>query len=45
MKLFKTFSALCVAVIMAMAISACAPTKTSEGTGGYIDDTVITTKV
>ena len=45
MKLFKTLSALCVAVIMAMAISACAPTKTSEGTGGYIDDTVITTKV
>ncbi|WP_174849618.1 BON domain-containing protein [Yersinia artesiana] len=45
MKIFKTISALCVAVIMAMAISACAPTAKSEGTGGYIDDTVVTTKV
>ncbi|HHH1928025.1 TPA: hypothetical protein ACPZT9_004333, partial [Yersinia enterocolitica] len=45
MKIFKTISALCVAVIMAMAISACAPTAKSEGTGGYLDDTVVTTKV
>ena len=26
-------------------MSACAPTAKSEGTGGYIDDTVVTTKV
>ncbi|WP_016596996.1 BON domain-containing protein, partial [Yersinia pestis] len=29
----------------AMAVSACAPTAKSEGTGGYLDDTVVTTKV
>ncbi len=34
MKFFKTFSALCIAIIMAMAVSACAPTAKSEGTGG-----------
>ncbi|MGF6190900.1 BON domain-containing protein [Serratia sp. 2723] len=45
MKLFKTLSALCMAGILAMAVSACAPTAKSEGTGGYIDDTVVTTKV
>jgi osmotically-inducible protein OsmY len=45
MKLFKTLSALCIAAIMAMAVSACAPTSKSEGTGGYLDDTVVTTKV
>lgn len=45
MKFFKTFSALCIAIIMAMAVSACAPTAKSEGTGGYLDDTVVTTKV
>ncbi len=28
-----------------LALAACASTRTSEGTGGYIDDTVITTKV
>ncbi|WP_016260485.1 BON domain-containing protein, partial [Yersinia pestis] len=33
------------AIIMAMAVSACAPTAKSEGTGGYLDDTVVTTKV
>jgi osmotically-inducible protein OsmY len=30
---------------MAITLSACAPTATQEGTGGYIDDTVVTTKV
>ncbi|QUY50881.1 BON domain-containing protein [Serratia plymuthica] len=45
MKLFKTLSALCMAAVVAFAVSACAPTAKSEGTGGYIDDTVITTKV
>ncbi|PHM45457.1 BON domain-containing protein [Xenorhabdus mauleonii] len=45
MKQLQKISAFFVAIIMAMAISACAPTTTTEGTGGYIDDTVITTKV
>ena len=45
MKLFKTLAALCMAGVMALAVTACAPTAKSEGTGGYIDDTVITTKV
>lgn len=45
MKLFKTISALCMATIVVCAVSACAPTAKFEGTGGYIDDTVITTKV
>lgn len=30
---------------MALFLSACAPTAKTEGTGGYIDDTVITIKV
>jgi osmotically-inducible protein OsmY len=45
MKFFKTLSVLCGAAILATAISGCAPTEKAEGTGGYIDDTVITTKV
>ncbi|CAI0724392.1 BON domain-containing protein [Serratia ficaria] len=45
MKLFKTLSVWCMAAVVAFAVSACAPTAKSEGTGGYIDDTVITTKV
>ncbi|AFH92013.1 TPA: BON domain-containing protein [Providencia stuartii] len=45
MKLFKSVSALLVAFFMAFTLAACAPTDKSEGTGGYIDDTVITTKV
>ncbi|ASM17026.1 BON domain-containing protein [Serratia marcescens] len=45
MKLFKALSALCMAAVVAVAVSACAPTAKSEGTGGYIDDTVVTTKV
>lgn len=45
MKLFNTLSALCMAAVVAFAVSGCAPTAKSEGTGGYIDDTVVTTKV
>lgn len=45
MKWFKTISAICSAAVVALALSGCAPTKTQEGTGGYIDDTVVTTKV
>ncbi|EKT56223.1 BON domain-containing protein [Providencia sneebia] len=45
MKLFKTVSTFFIALIMGLTLSACAPTSKTEGTGGYIDDTVITTKV
>lgn len=45
MKLLKSVGTLLVATFMAFALAACAPTSKSEGTGGYIDDTVITTKV
>jgi hyperosmotically inducible protein len=44
MKLAKRISAVFVAVLLATALG-CAPTPTKEGTGEYVDDTVITTKV
>ena len=44
MKLAKSISAVFVAVLLATALG-CAPTSTREGTGEYVDDTVITTKV
>jgi osmotically-inducible protein OsmY len=40
----KRFTTACAAVLM-VALTACAPTKTHEGTGEYVDDSVITTKV
>lgn len=45
MKLFKTISVLFMAMFMALSLAACSPTAKTEGTGGYIDDSVITTKV
>ncbi|MDW8846298.1 BON domain-containing protein [Erwinia sp. MMLR14_017] len=45
MKLFKMLSGMVIAAVVALTVSACAPTPTKEGTGGYLDDTVITTKV
>ncbi|WP_063655907.1 BON domain-containing protein [Candidatus Arsenophonus triatominarum] len=45
MKYLKSITALCTVLFMALFLSACAPTAKTEGTGGYIDDTVITTKV
>ena len=45
MNFFKVVAGLLMAAVMAITLSACAPTATKEGTGGYIDDTVITTKV
>jgi osmotically-inducible protein OsmY len=42
--LSKRISALIVAVMMTTAIG-CASTSTKEGTGEYVDDSVITTKV
>jgi osmotically-inducible protein OsmY len=40
----KTLSAVCATVIF-MATLGCASTRTHEGTGQYVDDSVITTKV
>ncbi len=40
----KRFSAFFLAVLL-VTILGCAPTPTREGTGEYVDDTVITTKV
>ena len=34
-----------IAIALALPIAACAPTKTSESTGQYVDDAAITTKV
>lgn len=45
MAFFKVLSGMVIATVVALSVSACAPTATQEGTGGYIDDTVITTKV
>lgn len=45
MKYLKSMTALCTVLFMALFLSACATTAKTEGTGGYIDDTVITTKV
>ncbi|HBV38942.1 MAG TPA: hypothetical protein DEF05_04425 [Erwinia sp.] len=45
MKLFKMLTGMVIAAVVAVSVSACAPTAKQEGTGGYLDDTVITTKV
>jgi osmotically-inducible protein OsmY len=39
------FKRLLLPLAAVVALSACAPTTTQEGTGGYIDDSVITAKV
>ncbi|GKX50268.1 BON domain-containing protein [Budvicia aquatica] len=45
MKITKALTALFGAVIMTLAVAGCSPTAKTEGTGGYIDDSVVTTKV
>ncbi|HGN1705865.1 TPA: BON domain-containing protein [Providencia rettgeri] len=45
MRVLKAVSSILIIIFMAFTLSACAPSTKSEGTGGYIDDTVITTKV
>ena len=40
----KTF-ATCVSTLVLIATLGCASTRTQEGLGGYVDDSVITTKV
>jgi hyperosmotically inducible protein len=44
MKLSKSISAVFLAIALATVLG-CAPTPTREGTGEYVDDTVITSKV
>ncbi len=44
MKRLNIFAAVFSAVLL-LSVVACAPTPTKEGTGEYVDDTVITTKV
>jgi osmotically-inducible protein OsmY len=44
MRTLKTLSAVFATVIL-MATIGCASTRTQEGTGEYVDDSVITTKV
>ena len=43
MKLFKVVAGIFMAAFVALTLSACAPTPTKDGSGGYIDDTVFTT--
>lgn len=45
MKIAQRFTAILVAAAAALSLTACAPTATSQGTGEYIDDAVITSKV
>lgn len=45
MKWLKAISALCATTLVAISLAGCAGSSTKESTGGYIDDTVITTKV
>ena len=44
MRLFNRFAAFCCAVLLTSLLG-CASTPKQEGTGEYLDDTVITTKV
>jgi len=45
MQLLKHFSAFFLAVLLVSSMLGCASTSKQEGTGEYIDDTVITAKV
>lgn len=45
MKLKKFFMMVFVVMSLGLTLTACAPTPVAEGTGGYFDDSVITTKV
>ena len=45
MKPVKFISTIILSAMLAMTVVSCASTSTQEGTGEYIDDSVITTKV
>ena len=43
MKWFKAIPAFCATLLVAVSLAGCAGSATKERTGGYIDDTVVTT--
>ncbi len=43
--MLKKLASFTTAFTFSLVLAACSPTPTSEGTGGYLDDSVITTKV
>lgn len=45
MKIFSRFPALIIFAALSVSMFGCAATATHEGTGGYVDDSAITTKV
>lgn len=45
MRLSYRFAVLLFPLVLVSFLSACGPTSTQEGTGEYVDDTVITSKV
>ncbi len=45
MRSLKILATIALSAVLATTVIGCAPTPKSESTGGYIDDTVITTKV
>lgn len=45
MKWFKAIPAFCATLLVTTALAGCAGSATKESTGGYIDDTLVTTKV
>ena len=45
MKWFKSVCAFGAAAVVAVSLAGCAGSSTKESTGGFIDDSVITTKV
>ena len=45
MTLMRKVTKYLVCIMLILAFAGCAATRTSESTGGYVDDSVITTKV
>lgn len=45
MKAFSKFSAIFMFTVLLVTFMGCASTATHEGTGGYVDDSAVTTKV
>ncbi|MBT0722410.1 BON domain-containing protein [Tatumella sp. TA1] len=45
MKFAKIVTTGLLTAVLGLTLAGCAPTPKHEGTGGYIDDTVVTTKV
>jgi hypothetical protein len=43
--LFMKYLTICLSIVFATLITACAPTETSRGTGQFVDDAAVTTRV